>query len=76
MTVRTLPALSLRKQLGRFLHAGETPLGLAAGAAQLEVIKLLVEEGAMLGLTNSMPQPLHRSAATGDMPRALLIEVG
>ena len=46
--------------------AGETPLALAAGANNLEIVKFLLQQGASVSQPASpMPQPLHRAAATG-----------
>lgn len=46
--------------------AGETPLGLAAGASNLEAVKLLLKIGAKAAHPESpKPQPLHRAGATG-----------
>lgn len=48
-------------------NAGETALGLAAGGGQLEVVRLLIKEGADVQMaTGSNPKPLHRAAAIGE----------
>lgn len=48
-------------------YAGESALGLAAGGGQLEVVRLLIKEGADLKMaTGNSPQPLHRAAAIGE----------